>query len=120
LRSQEQAAPVQWRLEALRGHRRRLQLRQARLGAGRRSPGARQLGVLPRARDPDAARAAVQRPVLAEPARRPPGHGLRDDHLQVRRDDRLRVLRGGDPLPRAPDLQQGQHHARALALQRSE
>ena len=47
---------------------------------------ARQLGVLPAPRDPDAARGAVQRAVLAQARRRPPVHGLRDGGHARRRD----------------------------------
>ena len=56
--------------------RRRLPLRAARRAARRRRRRAQHLGLLPAPGDPDAAREAVQRAVLAEPAGRPPGAGL--------------------------------------------
>ena len=68
---------------------------------------ARHLGVLSAPRDPDAAREAVQRPVLAEPERGPAGDGVRHGRRHRRRDRRLPVLPGGDPLARAADLHRG-------------
>ena len=59
-----------WRLHRHRRHRRRRPLRDAGLGARPRSFGARQLGLLPRPRGADAARAHLQRSVLAAAARR--------------------------------------------------
>ena len=101
------------RLAPVRGDRRCLALREGRFGAGRRGGQARQLGVFPRAGDPDAAGGAVQWSLLAESAGRPAGHGLRDDPVQGWQADRLPVLRSGDPLPCPPDLHQGQPVARA-------
>jgi ribonuclease R len=46
--------------------------------------------------------------------------GVRDDPLENRRNDRLPVLRSGDPLSGAPDLQQGQHHPGNAEDQRSQ
>ena len=59
--------------------RRRQPLRAPRRRARPRGARARQLGVLSAARDPDAAGEAVERAVLAQPGRRPPVHGVRDD-----------------------------------------
>ncbi len=61
------------RLAPVRGDRRCLALREGRFGAGRRGGQARQLGVFPRAGDPDAAGGAVQWSLLAESAGRPAG-----------------------------------------------
>ena len=59
----------QRRLHRARGHRRRRPLRAARHPARPRGAAARQLGLLPRPRRADAARAHLQRPVLAEGGR---------------------------------------------------
>ena len=70
-----------------RRDRRRQPLRAARRRARPRGARARQLGVFPAARDPDAAGEAVQRLVLAQAERRPPVHGLR--HGRSRRDGEI-------------------------------
>ena len=57
------------RLHRARGHRRRRPLRAPRHPARPRGAAARQLGLLPRPRRADAARAHFQRPVLAARAR---------------------------------------------------
>ena len=72
-----------------RGDRRREPLRAPRRRAGRGRARARHLGLFPAARDPDAAGEALQRPVLAESGRRPPGDGLR--HGDHRRRARSRA-----------------------------
>ena len=91
-------------LPAARGDRRRQPLRAPRRRAGRRCARARHLGLLPAPRDPDAAGEALQRPVLAQSERRPPGDGLRHGDHAGRQGRALRVLRGGVPLACAPDL----------------
>ena len=67
------------------GDRRRQPLRAPRRRARPGRARARHLGVLPAPRDPDAAGEALQRPVLAQPERRAPRHGVRDgDHAAGR------------------------------------
>ncbi|MCY1430089.1 hypothetical protein D9M71_460270 [compost metagenome] len=58
--------------------------------------------------------------MLAESVGRSLGHGLRDDCVEERRADRLPVLRGGDPLPCATDLHQGQPAAGEAQLHRGQ
>ena len=66
------------RLAAARRDRRREPLCARRLAARPRGARARDVGLLPRPRRADAARGAVERPVLAESARRSAVLGLRD------------------------------------------
>jgi cold shock CspA family protein len=65
------------RASALRRDRRRQPLRASRQRARPRGGRPRQLGVLPAARDPDAAGGAVERLCSLNPAGRSPVHGLR-------------------------------------------
>ena len=94
--------------------RRRRALRDARLGARPRGAGARQLGLFPRPRRADAARAHLQRSVLAAPERGPRrarrAHGDRrrraqaQPHLPSRADalGREAALRAGAGRRRRP------------------
>ena len=85
-------------LSPVGGDRRREPLRAPRRRARSRGARARQLGVLPAPGDPDAAREALERHLLAQPERRSPGDGVRDvDHAE-RRGRALRVLSRGDSL----------------------
>ena len=62
----------------------------------------------PAPRDPDAARGAVERALLAQAGRRPPVHGLRDGHRpREGAIAKLQVLSGRDALARAPHLHAG-------------
>ena len=94
-------------LSPLGGDRRRQPLRAPRRRARPRRARARHLGVLPAARDPDAAGEALERPVLAQPERRAPRDGVRDGDHAAGRGGALRVLRRGVPLARAPDVHRG-------------
>ena len=71
------------RLRADRGHRRRRRLRPSEFGAGSRGAGARQLGLFPRSRRADAARAHLQRSLLV--ARRRGQAGAGHAHVDRRR-----------------------------------
>ncbi len=94
-------------LPALGRDRRREPLRKAQGRARQGGLQPRQLGVFPAARDPDAARGALQRALLAQARSRPPRDGVRDGRERGRRGWPPRVLRRRDPLPRAHDLHQG-------------
>ena len=72
--------------------------------ARRRSARARHLGVFPEPRAADAARGAVERPVLAEAGRRPPVPLLRAARRRRRPHHALALLRGRDALGRAAHL----------------
>ena len=92
-------------------------LREAGRAAGQRRLRARDVGVLSAPRDPDAARAAVERAVLAEPERGPARDGVRHARQRGRRDPCVSVLSGGDLLACAADLHRSGgdpcQHARA-------
>ena len=90
-----------------RGHRRREPLREAGRCAGRGRLRTRDLGVLPAARDPDAAGKALQRAVFAQSAAGPAVHGVRHGGQRHRRAARLPVLPGRDLLACTPDLHRG-------------
>ena len=73
-------------LAADRRDRRRIALRARRRRARRGRARARHVRLLPASRDPDAARGAVERALLAEARRRPPVHGLRHGGQRAGRD----------------------------------
>ena len=108
-----------------RRHRRRRALRAARLGARPRGAQARQLGLFPRPRGADAARAHLQRSVLAPRQRGPRrARGAHDDrrrrpqalaHVSSRADalGRQAQLRAGASGDRRPHRRGHRHAARA-------
>ncbi len=71
-------------LQAARRDRRRQPLRAAWRRAGSRCARTRYLGLLSAPRAADAAREALQRPLLAQPGRRSPGDGLRHGDRHAR------------------------------------
>jgi ribonuclease R len=75
-----------------------------RIPARRKCLRARQLGVLPAPRDPDAAGEAVQRPVFAQSADRAPVHGVRHVDRRHGVPSALPFLPCGDVLACAADL----------------
>ena len=99
------------RLAAARRDRRREPLRARRLAARPRGARARDVGVLPRPRRADAARGAIEWPVLAESTRRPAVLGLRDAGVAQRRGDALALLRRRDAFRGASDLHRGREPA---------
>ena len=107
------------RIPALGGDRGRVALGRAGLADRSRGAPARQQRVLPRSRDPDAARAPVGRRVLAAPGRRSARAGRRDGVRRARRARPHALLPRGDPQPRAPDLRAGRGRDRAATTTRS-
>ena len=98
-----------------RAHRRRLALRRRGLGARRRGALARDLRLFSRARAADAPGAALQRALLAEPARRP-ARAFRDPG--ARREgprDGLGVHEGRDPQRAPHDVHRDRPHPRRAA-----
>ena len=96
------------RLPPDRRDRRRRRTTSATAMRSTRRARARHVGLFSAARDPDAARGAVERAVLAQARRRPPVHGLRHGgSTRAGRDHGVRVLPGGDALARAAHLHAG-------------
>ena len=116
--SEDRPCQGEQRLASDRGDRRREPLREAGRADRRRRLRARDLRLLPAARDPDAAREAQQRPVLAEPLRRPARDGLRHADHRQRRDSRVPVLPGDHLLACALHVQRGRRDPREHARPR--
>ena len=95
------------RLSADRRDRRRLALREGRRRARSRRARAGNVGLFPAPRDPDAARGALERALLAQAQGRPALHGVRDGDLRRRDHRQARVLSRGDALARAAHLHAG-------------
>ena len=74
----------------------------------------RHVGLLPESRPADAARGAVERPVLAESEGRPPVHGLRDARQPAGQSHACALLRRRDVLGGAPDLHEGRGVSRRI------
>ena len=91
-------------LEADRRDCRCQSLREAGRRARRRGAEPLHVGVLPATRHPDAAGETLQRPVLAEPERRPPRDGVRLRDQRQGRGRRLPVLSRDDALACTADL----------------
>ncbi len=85
-------------------HRRRRGVRPARRRARRGGAGPRHERLLPRSRDPDAARGALERHLQPESRRRPAGAGGAPRLRRARRGARRGVLPGRHAEPRAPHL----------------
>jgi ribonuclease R len=105
------------RLAPDRRDRRRQPLRPPRRADRPRRLRARDLGLFPAPRHPDAAREALEWPLLAQPRGRAPGDGLRHARRRRRRSAGVPVLPGGDPLRGALHLHRGggdpRQHARS-------